>query len=810
MRKIVFVGLLLLTIVVSVQAVDGEYHLRVPSATEYIERVTEIAQQQDPQNEWPTRNLYSGLTDAVFRRFPDLDQVDYQQILAAYDAMGIGRDGYFWRRGQWVEAIFAAWLRQTQPDFSSSNELTFEDFRIGILPYDFDADGQDEYVLDIIKGEPTDRYDCRYQAEYVNYLAVQLTNTGYQLIKTPLYWNGYGTDAVSNFGEGGQVEYNFEDINADGLPEWLVLIGGETFGGPGMGYENTGRLYILGWRDGRLIDLAMLGDGRRYPYSVTAYGEDSFGCDNAVPRDVTWEFSNIDDDGAQEILQHQLYQDNWQCIVRTTKVIDWDATQERYVQIDERRDFPEDSQNCARRQAEEAMWDGNYEEALEHYERALVLSPYIDPDENNLEVDEYYREQARNRRITYDQYHLARMALAYQLTGQPEKARAILESLREQEFSYEPVQYFVQALIAAPDTPFGACLAAYTTFAQHFRSSSHITYFLGVTRERDYDTYVDYSPARVGCDALPMLETELQTRTFAADRLPEEHLNNLGMDVRKAIQADLNGDGQDEWLVWPESPMNPFFFVVDETGDYAVSTPAVDPFDHADDIRLWRLPDDVGTAIAYLTSPYANYFQEPWDCAYDPICGMGGGGYTCLPNGERILTLWRMDGLTLTQNGFNVCGIDFATLFPDGEGSTVIDGGEIIPDEGVSYASYDLLRYEWDSSSRNFVKFTTGVEPTPFPTPIPTPEPKYRYVDEALAAGDYPAALTMLDEAAARNRDYYRENPDALYAYQYQRAFILEALNRLDEALTEYIAIYEAAPDSAWGMLAGLHFESSE
>lgn len=809
MRKIVFVGLLLLVIVVPVQAVDGEYHLRVPSATEYIERVTEIAQQQDPQNEWQTRNLYSGLTDAVFRRFPDLDQVDYQQILAAYDAMGIGHDGYFWRRDQWVEAIFSAWLRQTQPDFSSNNELTFRDFHIGILPYDFDADGQDEYVLDVIKGEPTDRYDCRYQAEYVNYLVVRLTNTGYQLIDTPLYWEGYGTDAVSNFGEGGQVEFNFEDINADGLPEWLVLRGGETFGGPGMGYENTGRLYILGWRGGDLIDLALLGDGSQYPYSVTAYGEESFGCDNAVPRDVTWEFSNIDDDAAQEILQHQLYQDNWQCIIRTTKVIDWDADTDRYVQIDEQRDFLEDSQNCARRQAEEAMWDGNYEDALEHYERALMLSPYIDPDENNSEVDEYYREQARNRRIAYDQYHMGRMALAYQLTRQPEQARPILESLSQQEFSYEPIEYFVQALIAAPDTPFGACLAAYTTFAQHYRSSSSTTYLLGVTQEQYYNSYVSYSPARIGCDVLPMLANELNSRTFTADRLPEEHVSDLGLRVRKVIHADLNGDGQDEWLVWTESPMNPFFFALDDDNHYIVSTPAVDPFDHADEIYLWALPDESGTAVAYLTQGFARYYPEPWACVYDPVCGMGGGGTECSPDGFWGLTMWRMEALELIPilTDVNVCRADFEALFPGGEASSQIDGGELI---WVEDNTSSPIRYNWDTTNRTYMEFNTHVEPTLVPTSIPTPEPQYRYVDEALDAGDYSAALTMLDETAARNQDYYRENPDALYAYQYQRAFILEALNRSDEALAEYLAIYEAAPESAWGMLVSLHFETSE
>jgi hypothetical protein len=47
---------------------------------------------------------------------------------------------------------------------------------------------------------------------------------------------------------------------------------------------------------------------------------------------------------------------------------------------------------------------------------------------------------------------------------------------------------------------------------------------------------------------------------------------------------------------------------------------------------------------------------------------------------------------------------------------------------------------------------------------------------------------------------------DQLLDY-YLRALALEALNRPDEALAEYIAITEAAPESAWGMLAALHLE---
>jgi tetratricopeptide (TPR) repeat protein len=92
-------------------------------------------------------------------------------------------------------------------------------------------------------------------------------------------------------------------------------------------------------------------------------------------------------------------------------------------------------------------------------------------------------------------------------------------------------------------------------------------------------------------------------------------------------------------------------------------------------------------------------------------------------------------------------------------------------------------------------------------TPLPTPEPKYQNYAEAINMGDFQAALDLIDENAAGNADYYRDNPDSLYSYQYNRGYILEMLDRPDEALTEYIAIYEAAPESGWGMLAALHLE---
>jgi hypothetical protein len=43
---------------------------------------------------------------------------------------------------------------------------------------------------------------------------------------------------------------------------------------------------------------------------------------------------------------------------------------------------------------------------------------------------------------------------------------------------------------------------------------------------------------------------------------------------------------------------------------------------------------------------------------------------------------------------------------------------------------------------------------------------------------------------------------------RYYYALALESLGRRDEAVAEYAAIYADAPESAWGVLAALHFEA--
>ncbi|MBK8136701.1 MAG: hypothetical protein IPK52_12810 [Chloroflexi bacterium] len=42
------------------------------------------------------------------------------------------------------------------------------------------------------------------------------------------------------------------------------------------------------------------------------------------------------------------------------------------------------------------------------------------------------------------------------------------------------------------------------------------------------------------------------------------------------------------------------------------------------------------------------------------------------------------------------------------------------------------------------------------------------------------------------------------------RALALMAVGQTDEALTQFVALYENAPESPWGKLAALHLEPAE
>ena len=99
------------------------------------------------------------------------------------------------------------------------------------------------------------------------------------------------------------------------------------------------------------------------------------------------------------------------------------------------------------------------------------------------------------------------------------------------------------------------------------------------------------------------------------------------------------------------------------------------------------------------------------------------------------------------------------------------------------------------------------------PTPIPTPDEEVtvdvwslvaNQVYHHLRRGDYEQVLSQIETVFTLPPENYQDYELPL---RYWRALTLELSGRSDEALAEYIAIIDTAPDSAWGMLAALHVE---
>ncbi|HEX2908457.1 MAG TPA: hypothetical protein VHO69_16415 [Phototrophicaceae bacterium] len=457
----------LLIVSVSAQEPTPEYRLRVPTVEEYLNQVIEIATENDGDN----LGLYSTVTTILFNHFPELYKAGFDRLLEAYNRMNIG-SGQFWQRREWVNLLILAWLSENQPDLNAVDRLDFADFYIGVIHRDLDGDGQNEFVLDVMKGAPVDRHECP-SIDVVEYLAVEQTGNEYTFINNPLGWYGRGSGGGSHLGEGGQQELRFEDVNGDSLPEWIVAENNGVLGGPDAGYANHGQLYILNYRDGQLVDLARNADSRGNVYSVTDYYEDSGWCLGPIPRTVSWEFSNIDFDPALEILQYQDYRDNWYCESRSTQTLDWNPEADQYQYLHTDQSFA-DTRNCAHRLAEEAMWAGNYTKAIEQYERALTLEPYRYnfPENYATEHADYVAQE--NERLHHiltrlDQYLRARLILAYVLTGQPDQAQPLLNELSAEKMETQLIGYFVDALKSAPvNNSLQTCLAAYDVFTQHF------------------------------------------------------------------------------------------------------------------------------------------------------------------------------------------------------------------------------------------------------------------------------------------------------------------------------------------------------
>lgn len=803
MRKSLFV-LLVLLLIGTVKAED-EYRIRTPTIHETVQLMTEIARQFGVG----TGSLfnYSAVVPAMnalfLDRYDELVTINFNDLYTLYETAYIGT--FYTARDEWGQILIHSWFNENQPDLNTVDQLTFADFIITVTPRDFNNDGTSEYLLDVSKGGTVDRTSAAYNTELVAYYVVQQLEEGYRFIEHTVPWGTIASGDWSNFGELKIMEVGFEDINDDNLPEWLVLTGGETFGGPGMGYTNTGQLYIMAWRDGQLVDLARDIEDDGYPYSVTTYGEDAGACRGPEPCDISWEFINADNDPAQEILQHQDYLDNWFCEIRETKLLDWNETLDVYRLQETTRQMAE-TRNCTHRQAEEAMWDGDYAVAVTLYEQAKTLPPAA-PQQHLIDSERLdYVETNLNE---LQEYMNVRLALAYILTGRSAEANPLLKGILQQPFDVPLMENFAAVLTQNSTAPFRACLAAYELFTENYPDR-----LLGVVAEI-YSPYHDYLPENIGCDAPSMIDTLISPYGYSPNETPLDLLQSLGLKVYHHLSVDFDYDSDEDWIVWLDRPMLTISFERTTVG-YDVSYPSIDPYQQSGGVQLWQLPDDAGIGLTYFHNNN-NPGQDiaPWYFVYNIFDGWGGSGTQCrdpensLPVGLKI---WRLNETQWTKAlDTSICVATLEAAFPDGPGASELYGGEIL--DGNRYGEIETgstaepLIFDWNSETMQFLE--RGYIPADAPSVdiFPSEQPEYHSLWAAYSARDYQFIVENPENGLPQMDGELDEN---LSQDHYFRALALEALDRPDEALAAYIAIYESAPDSAWGRLAALHFEPVE
>lgn len=771
MRARVFLGLpivmLLIGLTVAAQDDAGEqYRLRVPTAEEYLSALPDIGETMERQVGDIYNNHYDALlltfTQELKVRYADVSAVPFEVLHRAepyISRWAFYQDDLIISQKGWHNAVFEAWLRDNRPDLSAQEVWQFEAYTLVVAPVDFSGDGVDELVATLVfQPEEHPEYE-----EYMVLVGDDDSTSGYRRDERS-FW--YSSGCYIHFVCAGSGEvWGLEDVNADGLPEWLMS----------TGYSTTGRfgvsLRIFGWRDGAMVELIPRHDDGPF-YEQPSGG----GGPPSVPPEGTWTFTNLDDDPALELVQQDAFVDDRDCQIEKTRIFDWHDSEDTYIGDEIEIDY-EDSAGCALRLAHFAMRDLDWLAAINHYERVLELMP-----DNG---DDFQRE-AR-------QYAQVRLAAANALAGQGENALALLESLQSQT----PESPVLEALITDSyqtyvdaGNPVKLCAALHAVFVDGynteddsywwFDTKSHILRYGQINDLHIPRTYVggDFSPNTTGCNLSGLWDKTVET--LDVDTPVDEQLTAVGWDVADEFVADLNDDGVDDRLIWPLGLKNSALFVISTGDNYTISTTSFHRPDETAELATIQLPGDAGIGLVQVS------FENP-----EHPCS---AGYS--PGDLRV---WRLEGGEFISIGSaKLCErrrLEEIFVSPD----------QFLAWQWSQWGEYFEVTHFWDQQEQEYVFDTLPkTEPGPGHSTSYCPAP-YDYCGFGLVGVE---AVAALDELLANPPE--DAGPEFLQTVAYYRAWRLEELGRDDEALAQYVAIYEDAPNSVWGMLAALHFEIIE
>jgi len=807
MSRLLSIALLLL-LTISVSAQDGlaekSFSLRQPSAEEYVSAIPEIFNRASVED-----NYF--LSQSIFTLLFQEARIEYRKELQTinvndlYNVFKLLFEGSFFQsnRQLWMQAILLTWLEQNPTGLDSLDSFSFEDVHVQVTPRDFNNDGQNEYLLDL-------------QSDlYSQLIVMKSTDSGYEIVDSPLPWYGCCFMYYSPL-SGFMEEQYFGDLNNDGLPEWVL-----AEGGIGGGHMNHGTLFVLQWQDEKIIDISANADDW-WDVDVMTYRSEGGGGSPLFPWGVEVSFDDIDANNTIDIVIQQEFNDSWDCISYDTRIFSWDVKIGRYYLSSHSRDF-EDSAECNLRQAQDKMWDKDYLGAIPLFERSVELYEQM---EFLDEISEYDIQKASAQEV----YSRVRLALAYIMTDDMTSAKTIVPDIVEPLEDFQIIISFAetakQTLQSNPDKV-TFCISLYDVFAEFYQNWQANPYW-GATDDvpspwggAPNSQAPALNPANAGCDAMSYVEDALW-KMPSTTLQPINYLEQMNLPVSTYFHSDLNADSVDEWLIWLNMvDSDPILFLSSPQGyqtSYVNNAYLRQP-DLYTNWFEWQLPDNKAVWVTL-------YFDDEHtfdELIRDFISSGGGGPFAFCINQDGDFNLDLMAGdITLFQltetneldNIFtaSICeSVMLNDIFPDGTTSTELIAWKQSSERNTN-SHYPIVPviYIWNEEAGTYIYEELVVQSTVIPQENDELEEVHLDSVSVLKAVDdneFEAVIDLVNDYLGNVSNISDFSNNITRTAYYYRAFAYEQLGQYNEALADYVTLYTEAPDTAWGMLAGLHIE---
>lgn len=514
MLKLLLLTLLLSSALVTVRAQDPTPQPD-PLMQAYMEAFPELWERrnelpgpwsEDMYNVYFTEHLYELLSRPLLEGVDET--TDVETLIALYELLNQTQEvGYamshpYLNLDEWNKRIVERWLADNPVDLSTISEFSFEPYIVTVERHHFTSTAQPDILLRV------DRED------YMKYWLAVPDGTSYELIPTPVILHDRQNYWASQL-EWSSPDITIRDVNGDGLMEIIDERCSMFPGTMQFGCQNY--YFVYGWLGDEWQRLATL-DSVNLPSEL------------ADENDI-WEFENLDQDSALELVQDYAAWDNYGCLKRRVQVFDW--TGEVYAQISDETTF-EETMNCALRFGQAAMFEHDYAAAAEHY--ALAVARF----ENGAGLYHSSTIADRNLPEQYAAYAQERLFIAYMLAGQTDNALALLDLLRELEPLENTIAEQILALPADQLTAETVCQTVYDYLENNFKQSGNfyrgLAYIGGLEDEIhidfDWQMYSYVNAAKAGCD-WPHLQQPTPTAT------PTPHITPASTAIPSPSEAFL-------------------------------------------------------------------------------------------------------------------------------------------------------------------------------------------------------------------------------------------------------------------------------